>query len=358
MRNLCPYAAQPASAMWRDSVAKMPSAEVDPTLATRFRIDRNMGVASAGSCFAQHIRNQLVRRGYNYLITEPGPADLSEDEHDDRQFGVFPARFGNIYTTVQLLQLFDRAYGSFVPEEDFWLDAGRYYDPFRPHIEPEGFATLAELREDRDRHLAATRRMFETVELFVFTLGLTEAWRSRIDGAVFPVCPGCSVGTFEPDRHEFINFGVRDSAEALFAFIEKLRSVNHCAHIILTVSPVPLLATMTPRHVIEATTYSKSVLRVVAEEARQQFDHVEYFPSYEIITATHRTNEFFAGDRRTVTPAGVGRVMDLFFHRYAGEDLPAPVGAETQPAAPQPSKGDGIICDEEQALRALDNLAR
>jgi hypothetical protein len=119
------------------------------------------------------------------------------------------------------------------------------------------------------------------------------------------------------------------------------------------VSPVPLLATMTPRHVIEATTYSKSVLRVVAEEARQQFDHVGYFPSYEIITATHRTNEFFAGDRRTVTPAGVGRVMDLFFHRYAGEHLPAPIEAPVQ-SATQPVKGDSVVCDEEKALRAVE----
>jgi hypothetical protein len=343
--------------MWRDSVAKVPSAEVDPTLPASFRIDRNTVVASAGSCFAQHMRNQLVRRGYNYLITEPGPADLSEDEGEDRQFGVFPARFGNVYTTVQLFQLFERAFGRFLPEEDFWLDADRYYDPFRPHVEPDGFATLAELREDRERHLAATRRMFETVELFVFTLGLTEAWRSRSNGAVFPVCPGCSVGTFEPERHEFVNLGIGESSEALFAFIDKFRGVNPRAGIILTVSPVPLLATMTSRHVIEATIYSKSVLRVVAEEARQRFDRVDYFPSYEIITATHRTNEFFAGDRRTVTPAGVGRVMDLFFHRYAGEELTARIEVPVQ-SATQPFKGDGVVCDEEQALRAVEGLAR
>ncbi len=197
--------------------------------------------------------------------------------------------------------------------------------------------------------------MFETVEVFVFTLGLTEAWRSRLDGAVFPVCPGCSVGTFEPDRHEFVNFGARESTEALFDFVAKLHAINPAARVILTVSPVPLLATMSAFHVIQATVYSKSVLRVAAEEARQRFAHVDYFPSYEIITATHRAHEFFAGDRRTVTQPGVARVMDLFFQSYAGESS---VPLQPRTVEPQPQPGDRVICDEEQALRALDHLVR
>jgi len=39
--------------------------------------------------------------------------------------------------------------------------------------------------------------------------------------------------------------------------------------------------------------------------------------------------------------------MDLFFHRYAGETLPRRM------AAPSPALADDIVCDEEQALRAL-----
>ena len=40
--------------------------------------------------------------------------------------------------------------------------------------------------------------MFEQSEIFIFTLGLTEAWRSKKDGAVFPLAPGVSAGSFDP----------------------------------------------------------------------------------------------------------------------------------------------------------------
>jgi len=353
MRSSCPYNGQPSTAKWRDAVARIAPVAVDPTMPAGMSINRQTVVASAGSCFAQHIRNQLVRRGYNFLITEPGPEVLSEGRREDLNYGIFPARFGNVYTTVQLQQLFERAYGRFDPQEDHWADGGAFYDPFRPHVEPDGFPALDDLREDRARHLAATRRMFETLDVFIFTLGLTEAWRSRIDGAVFQVCPGCSVGAFDPARHEFVNFGAKATADALFAFIDGLKEVNPAARVILTVSPVPLAATMTTNHVIEATTYSKSVLRVAAEEARESYAHVEYFPSYEIITATGRTHEVFTGDRRNVTSAAVARVMDLFFQRYAGEAAPTPdaVTPGDRPIAAEP-----VVCDEEQALRALSKL--
>src|SRR5205807_6284661 len=106
-------------------------------------------------------------------------------------FGVFPARFGNIYTVRQLLQLFQRAYGLFEPTDSEWLsiDAG-HIDPFRPRIQQAGFKTVGDLRADRDNHLQAVRQMFEQCDVFIFTLGLTEGWEAMADGAVFPLAPG------------------------------------------------------------------------------------------------------------------------------------------------------------------------
>ena len=50
----------------------------------------------------------------------------------------------------------------------------------------------------------------ETLDVFVFTLGPTELWRSREDGAAFPLCPGVLGGDCSPARHEFVNLGVDD----------------------------------------------------------------------------------------------------------------------------------------------------
>ena len=52
-------------------------------------------------------------------MTEAGET-LGEAEREERQFGLFSARFGNIYTARQLVQLFERAYGRFQPLDRSW----------------------------------------------------------------------------------------------------------------------------------------------------------------------------------------------------------------------------------------------
>ena len=55
-----PYGSLPAGASWRRAVAEVLPAEVDPVVAAPFRIGRGDRVATAGSCFAQHIARQCV----------------------------------------------------------------------------------------------------------------------------------------------------------------------------------------------------------------------------------------------------------------------------------------------------------
>ena len=240
-----------------------------------------------------------------------------------QNYGLFSARYGNIYTARQLLQLFERAYGRFDPAEDVW-QKGRsvFVDPFRPTTQPGGYISREELLADRAQHLAAVRRMFETLDVFVFTLGLTECWRSRSDGAVFPICPGVEGGSFDPDKYEFCNQTAEDVVADLTAFRAGLAEVNPQAQIVFTVSPVPLVATADPgAHVLSATTYSKSVLRVAAETMRRGFDNVHYFPSYEIITGAFNRGGYYAPDLRNVVEDGVGHVMRLFMAHVTGSDV-------------------------------------
>ena len=67
-----------------------------------------------------------------------------------------------------------------------------------------------------------------------------------------------------------------------------------------------------------ATTYSKSVLRVVANEVSREFDFVDYFPSYEIIVGHYNKGVYFDDDLRSVNHKGVGHVMSLFKKHYLG----------------------------------------
>ena len=326
MTGSSPYDRQPEFAFWRRAVARPTAAKVDPVVAFPFRFDAHAKVVTAGSCFAQHISARLLARGFNYLVTEPGNPILKSELRRPYNYGTFSARYGNIYTARQLRQLAERAYNRYAPAEDMWeIGDGSFVDPFRPTIQPGGFATRTELFADRARHLMAVRRALEELDVFVFTLGLTECWASRIDDAVFPLCPGVSGGVFSDGRHVFLNFGVDEVVADLRGFFALLFEVNPDCRVILTVSPVPLIATAEGRHVLVSNAWSKSVLRVAAETVAHGEARIAYFPAYEIVTGTFTRGRYFAHDLRSVTEAGVDHVMRLFFHHATeghGEAVP------------------------------------
>jgi hypothetical protein len=308
-----PYSQLPDHRFWRRAITNVAPDDVDPVTSTPFQITLSDKVATAGSCFAQHLSRMLVEHGFHFLVTEAAPPDSADQEN----YGIFSAASGNIYTVRQLLQLFNRAYGVFRPVDKAWTRAdGLLIDPFRPQIRKSGYSTAKELETDRSRHLGCVRRVFEECDVFVFTLGLTEGWISEADGAVFPLAPGV-VGSGH-GRYRFENFSVESMVADLTAFIDRLRTVNRSARVILTVSPVPLIATYEKHHVLVSTTYSKAALRVVADLVSRCRDDVAYFPSYEIITGSHTRGRYFEADLRTVTAAGVAQVMKVFARHFLG----------------------------------------
>ena len=314
-----PYLKLPSKAFWNRSVAKPKIDEVDPVGVFDLKINKNMKIATAGSCFAQHIARHLNNEGFNYYVVEKGHPIIPERIRKNHNYGVYSARYGNIYTARQLLQLFHRAYGNFIPKEDAWIEKnGSVLDPFRPTIQPKGYVSLVEMQTDREQHFSAVRKMFETLDVFVFTLGLTECWRSKEDGAVFPLCPGVDGGVFDEEKYEFHNQDVNEIVSDMSEFIKELQKINPNANIILTVSPVPLMATAeTGDHVLSATSYSKSVLRVAAEMLRKKYENIHYFPSYEIINGSYTRGKYFAKDLRGVLEEGVSHVMRLFLKHAA-----------------------------------------
>jgi len=291
-----PYATLPDEQFWRRAVERVPPSEVDPVASPPYAIERTTRIAAIGSCFAQRVSHALVEAGY----------------------GVLAANCGNVYTARQLLQLFDRAFGTFAPDDDAWLRGdGRYVDPFRPQIAPEGFASVDAVRDARAQQLAATRAVFTDADVVVLTLGLTEMWFARADGAVFPLAPGVAGGLADPERYGFHNATAGEIAADLHAFVERLGRVNESAHIVLTVSPQPPIATYEPRHILTAATYTKAALRAAVDEVERAHAHVTYFPGYEIVAGSFSRGMYFDSDLRSVNAGGVDRVMRLFFEHYA-----------------------------------------
>ncbi len=300
----------------------------------------NKVIATAGSCFAQHIGRHLYKNGFRYLDTEPPPSFMKRERHNDFGYGIYSARYGNIYTAKQLLQLFDRAHGEYVPEELYWEKDGGYVDPFRPTIEPKPFVDKDELDAQRNYHLSFVREIFTKAHIFVFTLGLTEGWVNKNDGAVYPVAPGVSGGSYDPKKYFFKNFRFNEIQADLIKFMEKVKTINPAMRFLFTVSPVPLMATATNQNVIVATSYSKSVLRAVAGTLAERYKFVDYFPSYEIITTHVNQGMFYNPDKRTIADYGVEHVMSQFFKAH-----PPPRRAKKRPV--EEDDAFDVQCDEE-----------
>ncbi len=353
-----PYMRRPPHAFWSRAVARPAPQDVRPGPRITPVIGRDTRVATAGSCFAQHVARAMVADGLNYYVAEPAPEGMSGETAQARGYGLFSARYGNIYSTRQLLQLIQRAYGTFAPVETAWEVEGGFIDPFRPNI-GESFETVAALEAARAEHLAKVRRMFETLDVFVFTLGLTEGWTDRRDGAAYPVTPGAVTKSADPANFAFLNLGHAAVKADLIAFLGELLRVNPKARVIFTVSPVPLIATYGDQDVLSATTYSKSVLRAAAEEVAALFDSTQYFPSYEIITGAFNQGTYFEKDLRSIRPEGVAHAMDVFRQRLVK-------GAAAEATAPTPdphhSRDDiadeitrqmFVVCDEELQVRNM-----
>jgi len=110
---------------------------------------------------------------------------------------------------------------------------------------------------------------------------LTECWFDTTYQCYLNKTPSKKLVKSNPERFQFHRMDVDDVFPRMSAAIELIN--NHSPkNIILTVSPIPLEVTFTSDNSIMANSYSKSVLRIVAEQLKNKFSNVEYFPSYEI----------------------------------------------------------------------------
>ena len=340
-----PYEDRPARSFWRTGVVEAPIGAGSDLYRRKVALDRGTKIATAGSCFAQHIGRALRARGFTVLDAEPAPEGLDAKVAERFGYGIYSARYGNIYTVRQFVQLVSEALGWTIPAASVWEKDGRYYDAMRPSVEPDGLRSAELVALHRERHLAAVRSLLEEADVLVFTLGLTEVWMHAESRTVYPTAPGTLAGSFDPEVFAFANFGYEEVRRDFIKLRRLLRQFNPNIRIILTVSPVPLTATATDNHVLVATTYSKSVLRTVAGSVAAQFDDVDYFPSYEIITGAPSRGQFFGENLRTVTPEGVATVMAAFFAEQDAGGADVPVAA---PVVPKPvaADDDDVVCEE------------
>lgn len=283
------------------------------------KITPSTKIVSMGSCFAREVKKYLVAHGYNYLQAEADkrPWLADDGEHPADHASCAWERVYNVFTFRNIMQSsFCSVSGVPLWQAGRLLDCGKYcVDLLRTRI---AYPSVAAAEADIAEHIQKSREVLLGCEVFIFTLGLVEIWKS---GNMVLGCSPFHYSLYPPIGDFKYHVSTFDeNRSALFEGLQILRDVNPTAKIILSVSPVHLCAThREDTDILSASCYSKSVLRAVAGEAAGVFSNVFYFSSYEIATVASAILQ------RDIYPDGhhagreiIDSIMEIF-HRKTKE---------------------------------------
>jgi len=307
------YAALPDRALWSKSAPN--AAQAASWYRKKFSLE-GLRIATAGEFVSPRLGAMLRSAGFEVIDTEPVPADFSGTSAMLHGYGCQSARMGAVHSARQMLQLFERARDEFSPGEDAWPVDGGFLDPFRPSLQPQPFASLDALREERERHLAAVRSMFEQADVLLLTLSHTEVVMSTQDGAVFPAHPGMFNAQHDAAGYRVANLSAGECVRDLLELIDKVRKVRPDARFLLAVSPLPLAVTHTPIPVLAADAYTKAVLQAACRQLSVGRPFVDYFPACELITSPLFGGRFHTPDMGGIREEGVEHLMQVFFAEH------------------------------------------
>ena len=282
-----------------------------PHVAPKFKLYRQDKVYAIGSCFARGIENALAAR--KMIVESAAPEFAKLEAVNTKGSGL---GFTNKYNTYSILNELRWALD---PDAEFPRDSivpltkTTWYDPHtNPSLE---FVDLEETLERRALIQAVTKRI-RNCRAVVLTLGLAEVWRDVKANVFVNRTPIPSLFKTDPDRYEFqlSSFGENwANLEAIHALLSQYGHPD--VHIIVTVSPVPLMNTFSTMDIVVANTWAKSLLRAVAQEWAAAHSNVDYFPSYEIVQNSDHAAAWDP-DLRHVRGPGVQHIMDLFLRNY------------------------------------------
>lgn len=228
-------------------------------------INKNIGITSFGSCFANNISGFLKKRKYNVLDT------------------------------------------------DLKLKTGiiRYYEAM-----VNTFIILHQLEcalENKSTHIEFADLIRKT-DVFIITLGLTEVWYNKQTNE--PMWKAIQKEEYDPKIHGFKISTFQENYDNLWKIHDIIRKTRPEAHLIFTLSPIPLKATFRPISCITANVASKATLRAALDQIFRDITdkNLHYFPSYEII------KEFFINpyraDNTHVERILLKEIMEIFKKYY------------------------------------------
>lgn len=257
-------------------------------------IDYHDGLVLTGSCFTDHMTFRL----------------------NERFFSVFSQPCGVVFNPLSLADPFLRVLGASGDYDDndllhhggIWHSKhhhGSFSEPGRPDVLRHANHMLHELK----RKLHAARWLFVT-----FGTGWT--YRLKDTGETVANCHKIPQSKF--DKKLATSEEVTEVWERV---ISGLQEFNPQLRVVLTVSPVRHL-----RGGAVENNLGKAVLLLAVRTLCERFEHVSYFPSYELVTDDLRDYRFYEQDGAHPNPIAIEYVYEKFCAAYMNQETLAYVG--------------------------------
>lgn len=259
-------------------------------------IHKDTNIVTIGSCFASELADAMER------------LHLRGNMHPN----------GLYYNTASIRQEFERIFEPGINSfpEEYWKVEQGYIHPYKSYY--EFFKTPEELHKWSAEIDEQADELFQNANLFVITLGLIEVWMDKKTGIVYRQLPPPSIVA-----EKGISFSRLTVADMLND-LEKIHQII-CkytkAKLIITVSPVPLNATMTDLDVRVANMESKSRIRAAVSEFIEAHPDVYYFHSYEIVATAEKAGDFMLEDGRHVRRNAVDFILNQFLRVFASDEI-------------------------------------
>jgi len=285
---------------------------VDIAIAPKFQVAKDAKFFAIGSCFARNVEFSLRDKKFDVLSL-----DLTLPDEVRQKVAYSPNEVMTKFTTHTMENELRCAF------TDLPIDHG-FIEMNPPKVWNPQLHRIGELPRELQLETALavrnTVRKVAEADVVFLTLGLTETWWDRETETPLNDAPIDWKFAKRTGRFEFRNSNFEQNRTSLMNVINLIREHSSTRpKFIVTVSPVPLLRTFSDQDIIVANSYSKSVLRAVAEEVHRSEEDVDYFPSYEMVTYSPR-HLAWRHDQRHVEPAQVWKITGKFRDLYISKD--------------------------------------
>ena len=220
-------------------------------------LNRSSRFFTMGSCFARNLAKSLLQRGYAAHHME-----ISE----------------YINTTFANRVFVD------------WLSGADIDAAIRERI-----VELLPPQWSRDNTLEIIR----TSDVFILTLGVAPAFFDRVTGDFVLPRPSALNSRAMAEKYLFRTTSVQENVDNVLYLINFIRSLAPEIKIVVTVSPVPIVASFEFESAVQADCLSKSTMRLVAHDVvnNSNISNILYWPSFEVFRwAGSNAGSYYAAD--------------------------------------------------------------